>query len=86
MNATYKRLNEEAERIQASISKDGSSVSTSKKKRLREVRKLGARVKSAIDEWRIEDDVKGVTMERVFSKVSTKQAMIARVRLVVTRQ
>lgn len=78
MNATYKRLHEETERLEASAKKDGSSLSASKKKRLREARKLEARVKSAIDEWRIEDNVKDVTMERVFSKVSTKQAMIAR--------
>lgn len=37
-----------------------------------------ARVKSALDEGRIEDDLKDVRMEKVIS-LSTKQAMIARV-------
>jgi len=41
--------------------------------------KLEAKVKAAIvEEGRIEEDIQGVKMEKVCSKVSTKQAMIAR--------
>ena len=58
-------------------------VSSSKRKRAREARKLAARVKAALDEGRIEEDIKGVKMEKVFSRCSTKQAMIARVRFYV---
>jgi ubiquitin carboxyl-terminal hydrolase 1 len=53
--------------------------STSKKKRVKEAKKLETRVKLALEEGRIEDDIKGVKMDKVFSKASTKQAMIARV-------
>ena len=38
------------------------------------------RVKAALEEGRIEDHLPDVRMEKVFSKTSTKQAMIARVR------
>ena len=37
------------------------------------------KVKLALDEGRIEDEIKGLKMEKVFSRASTKQAMIARV-------
>lgn len=50
----------------------------SKKKRAKEARKLEVKVKQALEEGRIEEDIKGVKMEKVFSKASTKQAMIAR--------
>lgn len=53
--------------------------SISKKKRVKEAKKLEARVKHALEEGRIEEDIKGVKMDKVFSKASTKQAMIARV-------
>ena len=36
-------------------------------------------MKLALEDGRIEEDVKGVRMDKVFSKASTKQAMIARV-------
>lgn len=75
MLATYDRVKEEAERLTAM---SGSS-SQSKKKRARDARKLQAKVKAALDEGRIEEDIKGVKMEKVFSRASTKQAMIARV-------
>ncbi|KAL0576964.1 ubiquitin-specific protease ubp1, partial [Marasmius crinis-equi] len=52
--------------------------STSKKKRLKDVKKMEAKVKAAIEEGRIEDDIPEVRMEKVFSAMSTKQAMIAR--------
>ncbi|OBZ70483.1 Ubiquitin carboxyl-terminal hydrolase 1 [Grifola frondosa] len=77
MLATYSRLSQEAEKLTeaAQASHDPSS---SKKKRARDARKLLTRIKTAIDEGRIEEDIKGVKMEKVFSKASTKQAMIAR--------
>lgn len=56
-------------------------MSSSKKKRAREARKLEARVKAALEEGRIEDDIKDVKLEKVFSRCSTKQSMIARVSL-----
>jgi ubiquitin carboxyl-terminal hydrolase 1 len=78
MLATHRRLVQEAEKL-SEITKVDPNVSASKKKRAREVRRLEARVKAALDEGRIEEDLKGVKMEKVFSKASTKQAMIARV-------
>lgn len=79
MLATYKRLVSEAEKATEAVSAD-HEASSSKKKRAREARKLEARVKAALDEGRIEEDIKGVKMEKVYSRCSTKQAMIARVR------
>jgi len=60
--------------------KPPAKPSTSKKKRLKEVHKMERRVKAALEEGRIEDHLPDVRMEKVFSKASTKQAMIARVR------
>ncbi|TFY52843.1 hypothetical protein EVJ58_g9784 [Rhodofomes roseus] len=77
MLATYRRLEAEAEKL-AEIASTDHDPSTSKKKRAREARKLVARVKAALDDGRIEEDIKGVKMEKVFSRASTKQAMIAR--------
>ncbi|KAI0070591.1 cysteine proteinase [Panus rudis PR-1116 ss-1] len=76
MIATYHRLQQEAKHLTEASS--GSEASASKKKRAREARKLEARLRQAIEEGRIEEDIKGVQMEKVFSKASTKQAMIAR--------
>lgn len=78
MLATCRKLSQEADRLAESISGD-TTVTQSKKKRVKEAKKLFARVKAAIEEGRIEEDIKGVKMEKVFSKRSTKQAMIARV-------
>ena len=78
MLATHQRLLHEAEKLSESVTAD-SSPTSSKKKRAREARKFEAKVRAAIDEGRIEEDIKGVVMEKVFSKASTKQAMIARV-------
>lgn len=91
MVATHRRLVAEVERISIPASTtasspssnpgaSSSSVSSSQKKKAREIRKLEARVKAAIEEGRIEDDIKGVKMEKVYSRCSTKQSMIARVR------
>jgi ubiquitin carboxyl-terminal hydrolase 1 len=58
-----------------------SKPSNSKKKRLKDVKRMEQRVKTALTEGRIEDDslLEGVRLERVVSPASTKQAMIARV-------
>jgi ubiquitin carboxyl-terminal hydrolase 1 len=40
---------------------------------------MAALVKAALEEGRVEDDIKGVKLEKVHSKASTKQAMVARV-------
>lgn len=78
MLATHRRLQLEAEKVTEAVGAD-PDASQSKKKRAREARRLEAKVKAAIEEGRIEEDIKGVKMEKVFSKASTKQAMIARV-------
>ncbi|KAI8982742.1 hypothetical protein BD414DRAFT_490985 [Trametes punicea] len=77
MLATYRRLEQEAERL-TEASQASNDPSSSKKKRARDARKLLARVKAALDEGRIEEDIKGVKMEKVVSRASTKQSMIAR--------
>lgn len=77
LQATHDRLVYEADKLtRAAGAVDASS---SKRKRAREARALEAKVKLALKEGRIEDDIKGVQMEKVFSRASTKQAMIARV-------
>ncbi|KAI0775875.1 hypothetical protein BD413DRAFT_524793 [Trametes elegans] len=77
MLATYRRLEEEANKL-TEASQASNNPSSSKKKRAQEARKLLARVKAALDEGRIEEDIKGVKMEKVFSRASTKQSMVAR--------
>ncbi|KAI0941258.1 hypothetical protein AcV7_002875 [Taiwanofungus camphoratus] len=77
MLATYQRLAHEAEKLTESSQAD-REPSSSKKRRAREARKVMARVQAALDEGRIEEDIKGVKMEKVYSKASTKQAMVAR--------
>ncbi|KAI0306880.1 hypothetical protein B0F90DRAFT_486809 [Multifurca ochricompacta] len=76
MRATLLRLEQDAERLTAEVGKP--TVSQSKKKRVREVRRLAGRLKSALDEGRIEEEIKGVKIEKVISRASTKQAMVAR--------
>ncbi|KZP21563.1 cysteine proteinase [Athelia psychrophila] len=75
--ATHKRLDAEAARL-ADIVDSEPNPSVSKKKRAKEARKLETKVKQALEDGRIEDDIKGVKMDKVFSKASTKQAMVAR--------
>ncbi|KAI0796253.1 hypothetical protein BC629DRAFT_1616183 [Irpex lacteus] len=77
MVATLARLQDEADKLTEATSSD-ADPSSSKKRRAREARKLVARVKASLDEGRIEEDIKGVKMEKVFSKASTKQSMVAR--------
>ncbi|KDQ29547.1 hypothetical protein PLEOSDRAFT_1112327 [Pleurotus ostreatus PC15] len=52
--------------------------SGSKKRRAKEVAKMELRVRTALEEGRVEDDLKDVRMEKVVSRASSKQAMIAR--------
>ncbi|KAF5387875.1 hypothetical protein D9615_000834 [Tricholomella constricta] len=77
MLATHKRLLTDMRNLEEAT-RPGAKPSASKKKRLKEVRKMEARVKAALVEGRIEDDLPDIRMEKVFSKASTKQAMIAR--------
>jgi len=79
--ATQRRLLTEIEKLaaEASDAEDGT-VSQHKKKRLKEAKKFEARVTTLLQDGRIEEDVKGLKMERSVSRASTKQVMIARVR------
>ena len=95
MLATYHRLEEDIQHMTKPASSSTSTelnadtkvtISQSKKKRLREAKRtleeakrMLEKVKLALDEGRIEEEIKGLKMEKVFSRASTKQAMIARV-------
>jgi ubiquitin carboxyl-terminal hydrolase 1 len=76
MLMTFRRL--EADLLKVSTPIDGPET-PSRKKRIKEAKKHLARVKAALDEGRIEEDIKGVTLDKVISKSSTKQTMLARV-------
>jgi hypothetical protein len=78
MVATHQKLLTEAERAAALVTIE-SNPSSSKRKYARDVRKLEARVRAAIKEGRIEEDIPGVQLEKVYSRESTKQVMVARV-------
>lgn len=78
MLATHQKLLAEAGRVAALMTIE-SNPSSSKKKRARDARKLETRVRTAIEEGRIEEDIPGVKLEKVYSRESTKQVMIARV-------
>ncbi|OAX43276.1 cysteine proteinase [Rhizopogon vinicolor AM-OR11-026] len=77
MKATHQKLKYDADRLAVAVSAD-PNVSVSKKKRARDARKLEIKLQTALDHGRVEEDIKGVRLEKVFSKASTKQAMIAR--------
>ena len=78
MLATHQRLLADAERATALMTIE-PNPSVSRKKRAREARRLEGRVKAAIEDGRIEEDIPGVKLEKVYSRESTKQVMIARV-------
>ncbi|CEL59594.1 hypothetical protein RSOLAG1IB_03527 [Rhizoctonia solani AG-1 IB] len=80
MKATHNRLLGEIQRQQANaaISGEKPKATTSRKKRERETRKLEELVRKAITDRKVEDEIKGLKMEKVYSKHSTKQVMIAR--------
>ncbi|EKM79828.1 hypothetical protein AGABI1DRAFT_106184 [Agaricus bisporus var. burnettii JB137-S8] len=75
--ATHKRLQQDIKKLEHELQSQ-TKPSNSKKERLKKVRKMEAKVRTAIQEERIEEDLKDVRMEKVFSPLSTKQAMIAR--------
>ncbi|KAG6831977.1 hypothetical protein H0H87_003121 [Tephrocybe sp. NHM501043] len=77
MVATNKRLVAEMHTLE-DATRPEAKPSSSKKKRLKEVKKMVKRVQTALEEGRIEDNFPDVRIEKVFSKASTKQAMIAR--------
>ncbi|KAF8450674.1 hypothetical protein L210DRAFT_956458 [Boletus edulis BED1] len=80
--ATHERLALEAERLEKLVNSDAQAT-ISKKRKAKEARKLEARLKASLDHGRLEEDVKGVRLDKVFSRASTKQAMIARPPLVL---
>ncbi|KAF9463073.1 hypothetical protein BDZ94DRAFT_1236467 [Collybia nuda] len=77
MFATHRRLLHDVKALEEATRPE-AKPSASKKRRLKEVIRMEKRVKAAIEEGRIEDDLPDVRMEKVISKNSTKQAMIAR--------
>ncbi len=77
LTVTLDRLAIEANKLTEATG-PGKGSSTSQKKKAREARRLELRLKSALQEGRIEEDIKGVKVDRVISR-STKQAMVARV-------
>jgi ubiquitin carboxyl-terminal hydrolase 1 len=80
MNATYKRLKHEAATLTATLEAPNAKPSSSKKRRLKEVKKMETRVREALLEGRIEEDLKDVRMDKAFG-MSTKQSMVARASL-----
>lgn len=82
MTATHRRLQREADQLEKVVNAD-PQVSVSKKKKARDIRKLELKVKAALENGRLEEDIKDLKLEKVFSKASTKQAMIARPPLVL---
>ena len=78
MIATHQRLQQDADRLERTVYTDPQAT-ISKKRRAKDTRKLEAKVKAALQHGRLEEDIKGLKLEKVFSKASTKQAMIARV-------
>ena len=81
MRATLDRLSQDANKLQSAVEAD-ENASQSRKKRAKEAKRLVDRMKKAIEEGRIEEDIKGVKIEKVFSRASTKQAMVARVSII----
>jgi ubiquitin carboxyl-terminal hydrolase 1 len=76
--ATHERLALDAERLEKLVSSDAQAT-ISKKRKAKEARKLEAKLRASLDHGRLEEDVKGVKLDKVLSRASTKQAMIARV-------
>ena len=82
MRATLERLIQDANKLQSAVEAD-ENASQSRKKRAKDAKRLADRMKKAIEEGRIEEDIKGVKIEKVFSRASTKQAMVARVSIII---
>ncbi|KAF8227633.1 cysteine proteinase [Tricholoma matsutake] len=77
MLATHRRLQNDIKTLEEATRPE-ARPSSSKKRRLKEVYKMERQVRSALEEGRIEDDLRNIRIDRVFSKASSKQAMIAR--------
>ncbi|KIJ20419.1 hypothetical protein PAXINDRAFT_160978 [Paxillus involutus ATCC 200175] len=75
--ATRERLAQEADRLERIVLAD-PQASVSKKRRAKEARKLELKVRASLEHGRLEEDMRGIKLEKVFSRASTKQAMIAR--------
>ncbi|KAL4076239.1 hypothetical protein J3A83DRAFT_4089982 [Scleroderma citrinum] len=82
MIATYQHLQQEADRLEKIVHADPQTT-ISRKRRAKDTRKLEVKVKTALQHGRLEEDIRGLKLEKVFSKTSTKQAMIARPPLVL---
>jgi len=74
MVATLEKLVHEVEKVERltaeNVNADGEKVkeSASRKRRIREARKFEGRVRAAFGDGRIEEDIKGVKLERVLSR------------------
>jgi ubiquitin carboxyl-terminal hydrolase 1 len=86
MLATLGKLQREVEKVErlaaenmGAADEEKAKESAGRNRRIREAKKFEARVSAALEDGRIEEDVKGVTLERVVSPRSTKHTMIARV-------
>lgn len=77
MLETHRKLLQDVEKLKQTVESE-PNPSTSKKKRYKEAKRMEAKVKATIAEGRIEEDIRDLKLEKVFSKASTKQAMIAR--------
>jgi len=83
--ATLEKLVREVEKVERptveNVNADGENAkeSASRKRRIWEARKFEDRVRAALENGRIEEDIKGIKLERVLSSRSTKHTMIARV-------
>ncbi|KAF9226744.1 cysteine proteinase [Gyrodon lividus] len=78
--ATHEHLTQEVDRLEKLVNADPEA--SIYKKRRADARKLELRVRALLEHGRLEEDVRGVRMEKVFSR-ATKQAMIARSPLVL---
>ena len=81
MLATLNKLVAETEQTKALMMTE-LKPSASLRNRANKADELRARVKDAIEEGRIEEEIPGLKLEKVYSSESTKQVMIARVSVV----
>jgi ubiquitin carboxyl-terminal hydrolase 1 len=84
MLTTHKRLLQDIKTLEEATRPE-AQPSASKKRRLKEVYKMERQVRTVLEEGRIEEDLRNVRMDKVFSKASSKQAMIARVHFLYLR-
>ncbi|KIJ69905.1 hypothetical protein HYDPIDRAFT_78791 [Hydnomerulius pinastri MD-312] len=77
VTATHERLMQEADRLEKLVNADPEPT-ISRKRKAKDARRLELKLRAALEHGRLEEDVKGVKLEKVISGASTKQAMIAR--------